>query len=107
MLEDCIVCFEPYNIFEFQIQCNHALCSKCYLKIFEVDNLIKCPYCRRPIQIDRILIRRPICKLNMRRFQNIRTLLQYKYCLFKGKKRSKERHLKHKILRLALGITAR
>ena len=107
MLEECIVCYEPYEYYEFQINCRHHLCSLCYLSIFNIHSVPKCPICRRPIQIERILIRRPICKLNMRKYQNILTLTKYKYCLFKGKKRSKERNIKHKILRLALGITAR
>ena len=104
MLEECVVCYESYEYYDFQIYCRHHLCSLCYLAIFNIHSTARCPICRQPIQIERILIRRPIKKLNMRRFQNILTLTKYKYSLFKNKRRSKERNLRHKMLRLALGI---
>lgn len=100
--EECSVCYAEYNVPDFKLYCQHLLCCPCYGKIASSNPTPRCPICRQHIVL---LVRRPIKRIRLSRFQNIRSLMLYKYSLFKhNQKRSKERTWKHRILRLALGI---
>ena len=90
---ECVVCYTDYNDNEFSFYCSHPVCLTCYLQLL---NPI-CPYCRQPI----IIKRKPIKKLNLRKYTVIRKHLQYKYNL-PIKRVNKLLKNKYKLLRMVL-----
>lgn len=70
---ECVVCYIDYNDREFAFFCSHPVCMTCYSQLLNPV----CPYCRQPI----LLKRKPIRKLNLRKYNVIRKHLQYKYDL--------------------------
>ena len=92
---ECCVCYEVFSDKDFSLLCYHPLCMDCYDKMKPINT--KCPYCRQPI----ILKRKPIKKLNLRKYDNIRRHLKYKFDLPLSRY-NKVLKTKYKLLRIAL-----
>ena len=79
MNEECCVCYTDYNKEHFSINCNHNLCSDCFSNI---KNKL-CPLCRCHMKVNKkkIYTKRIKGKLNLKKYDKIKTHLQYKYTL--------------------------
>jgi hypothetical protein len=51
ILEECIICYNQYNIKDGIIfECNHKMCIKCYQIILNNTSNLTCPICRRSLE---------------------------------------------------------
>ena len=78
--EECCVCYTDYNKEHFSINCNHSVCNDCFSNIKNKS----CPLCRCHMTVKykkRVYTKRIKGKLNLKKFDKIKTHLQYKYTL--------------------------
>ena len=73
--EECCVCYTDYNKEHFSINCNHSVCNDCFSNI---KNKL-CPLCRCRMQVK--YKKREKGKLNLKKYDKIKSHLQYKYTL--------------------------
>lgn len=101
-MNECCVCYIDYNKEHFSIVCHHNLCNTCFSNIKSK----LCPLCRCQMKVEykkRVYTQRIKGKLNLKKFDKIKTHLQYKYRL-EGRIKNKMRDNKNLYIRHCVGV---
>lgn len=100
-MNECCVCYNDYDNKTFAIRCLHNVCYTCFSSI---KNKL-CPLCRCSMKLKyRKQEKRIKGKLNLNKYNKIKTHLQYKYRL-EGRVKNKMRDNKNLYIRRCLCIT--